>query len=145
MSLMLNKSILVIDDDHDMLNLFHHYLKEVVSDIDLSFEPETTMERLRFKKYDLVITDILMPNINGIDLTKQIKHEYKTLPILVCSEGGTTDARDIVAGIVMNKAISYGAIYALKKPFKKGALVTTVESILNGNVESLHEAPEKDG
>lgn len=133
------KSILVVDDDHDMLNLYHHYLKELVEQVDLVFEPETVLERLRFKKYDLVITDILMPKVNGIDLTKDILNEYPKLPVLVCSEGGTTDAREIVAGIVMNKAISFGALHALKKPFKKPELVKVVDSILSGNLDALKE------
>ena len=137
---MLMKTILVVDDDHDMLNLFHHFLKDQVEQIDLIFEPETVMERLRYKKYDLVITDILMPKINGIDLTKEIKEEYPKLPILVCSEGGTTNARDIVAGIVMNKAISFGALYALAKPFKKEELIKVVTEVLNGNIEKLQKS-----
>ncbi len=133
------KNILVIDDDHDMLNLYHHYLKDVVTGIDLVFDPHEVLERLAYKTYHLVITDILMPGINGIDLTKAIHEHYPTLPILVCSEGGTTDAREIVAGIVMNKAISFGAIYALKKPFKKNQLLKVVDALLLDQLDSLKE------
>lgn len=134
---MFEKTILVVDDDPDILNLFHHYLKNDVLEIDLVNEPERVMERLQFKKYDLVITDILMPNVNGIDLTKEIKNHYPNLPILVCSEGGTTNAKEIVAGIVLNKAITFGAIFALKKPFKKQELLRVIHAILNGKVQDL--------
>lgn len=135
---MLEKSLLVVDDDHDILNLFHHYLKNNVKEIDLVHEPQRVMERLQFKKYDLVVTDILMPKKNGIDLTKEIKSLYPNLPVLVCSEGGTTDAKEIVAGIVMNKAITFGAIYALKKPFKKKELLRVIEAILLNKVSELN-------
>jgi DNA-binding NtrC family response regulator len=136
---MLEKSIIVVDDDHDILNLFHHYLKNNVKEIDLVHDPERVMERLQFKKYDLVVTDILMPKKNGIDLTKEIKSLYPNLPILVCSEGGTTNAKEIVAGIVMNKAITFGAIYALKKPFKKKELLRVIEAILLNKVSELND------
>lgn len=134
---MLEKNILIVDDDRDMLNLYHHFLKDQVTGIDLVFNPQVVLERLALKNYHLVVTDILMPHLNGIDLTRKIHTEYPELPILVCSEGGTTDAKEIVAGIVMNKAISFGAIYALKKPFKKKEIIHVIMAILNGEVDSL--------
>lgn len=136
---MIEKNILIVDDDHDMLNLYHHFLKEYVAHIDLVFNPEEVLDRLALKNYHLVLTDILMPHLNGIELTREVHTRYPHLPILVCSEGGTTDAKEIVAGIVMNKAISFGAIYALQKPFKKAELVKVVTSILNGEVDKLKE------
>lgn len=143
---MQQKNILVIDDDHEMLNLYHHFLKDEVAHIDLVYDPKEVLDRLRFKEYHLVITDILMPEINGIDLTRDIYKEYPTLPVLVCSEGGTTEAREIVAGIVMNKAMYFGAAYALKKPFKKEELLTVIRAILDGTIEEFKkkQLEEKD-
>lgn len=140
---MIEKNILIVDDDHDMLNLYHHFLKDHVANIDLVFNPQEVLDRLAIKSYHMVLTDILMPHLNGIELTRKIHEEYPQLPILVCSEGGTTDAKEIVAGIVLNKAMTFGAIYALQKPFKKNELVKIVSSILNGQIEELKKE-EKD-
>lgn len=131
------KSLLIVDDDQDILNLFKHYLKESGHEVEFLTEPKEVLDKLKFKKFDLIVTDVLMPSMNGIDLTKLIKAEYPDIKILVCSEGGTTDAREIVAGIVMNKAIDFGALYALKKPFKKKELIDTIEAVLNGDIENL--------
>lgn len=128
------KSVLVVDDDQDILTLFQYFLKEESLNVDYLANSSEVMNKLKFKKYDLVITDILMPEINGIELTKMIKDSYPSLNVLVCSEGGSTDAKEIVAGIVMNKALNFGAIYALKKPFNKKELLTTLYAVLEGRL-----------
>lgn len=128
------KNILIIDDDADILNLYKHYLKDSGHSVDYLEEPLEVLPKLQFKKYDLVVTDVLMPSLNGIELTKQIRDKYPELNILVCSEGGTTDAKEIVAGIVMNKAMDFGALFALKKPFKKSELIETIEMLLSGKI-----------
>jgi len=120
-------NILIVDDDEDILMLYRHYLIEEVSQVDCISDPREAIKRLKFKKYDLLITDILMPFLNGIELTKEVHEIYPDLPVLVCSEGGTTEAREIVAGIVLNKAISFGATFALKKPFKKTELLASIK------------------
>lgn len=133
------KNILIIDDDTDILNLYRHYLKDGPNSVDFLEDPTQALSKLQFKKYDLIITDVLMPALNGIELTKQIREKYPELDILVASEGGTTDAKEIVAGIVMNKAIDFGALFALKKPFKKQELLETIEAILNGEIDLLEK------
>jgi CheY-like chemotaxis protein len=85
-----------------------------------------------------------MPNMNGIEFTKNVQSQFPDLPVLVCSEGGSTEARDIVASIVMNKAIFFGATYALKKPFSKSDLLATTKAIVTGNIEELDDRNSED-
>lgn len=131
---MLKKSILIIDDDWDILNIFKHFLKDEVQTIDLLDDPTKVLEALQYKQYDLLITDILMKELNGIELTKLVKKRYPSLPIVVCSEGGETDAKEIVASIVLNKAIEFGALYALRKPFKKSEVLDSIIPLLEGKL-----------
>ena len=88
----------------------------------------------KLQKFDLLLSDVLMPQMNGIELTKKVHDLYPSLPIIVCSEGGSTDAKELVASIVMNKAISFGAVFALKKPFKKATIQEVIKSILEGEI-----------
>ena len=133
------KSILVVDDDPDILILYKHFLGKEVGSITCLENPLEALERLKIQKFDLVISDILMPQMNGIDLTLKIHSLYPQLPILVCSEGGTTDAKEVVAGIVLKKAVEFGAVFALKKPFKKTELLDIVFAILEKRVDELYE------
>ncbi len=131
---MINKAVLIVDDDIDILNIFKHFLKGEVQEIDTLNDPRKVLNALNYKQYDLVITDILMPGINGIELTKMIRKKYPNLKIVVCSEGGETDAKEIVASIVLNKAIEFGALYALKKPFNKTEVLDAIIPILEGDL-----------
>lgn len=125
-------TILVVDDDLDMLNLYRFFLANAGFNIHTLSNPIAALEMINYNNYDLIITDILMPEINGIELTKSVHQINPTQKILVCSEGGTTDAKDIVASIVLDKAMQFGAIEALRKPFTKTELIAKVTSILAG-------------
>ena len=141
---MLAKTIIIVDDDEDILNLFKHFLKESFNEIVTFNNALEAIEVMKFKKVDLVITDILMPKMNGIEFTKIIHEKFPGLPVLVCSEGGSTEAKDIVASIVMNKALFFGATYALKKPFNKNELIETMTSIIEGRVDELITQSKED-
>ncbi len=131
---MKEKKILIVDDDPDILNIYKHFLKGIVSEIVTTQDPLEVLELLKLQKFDLLLSDVLMPQMNGIELTKKVHDLYPSLPIIVCSEGGSTDAKELVASIVMNKAISFGAVFALKKPFKKATIQEVIKSILEGEI-----------
>ena len=131
------KTIIIVDDDEEILNLFQHFLKEEVREVITLNCALKALEILKFKKIDLVITDILMPQMNGIEFTKKVQQLFPKLPVIVCSEGGSSEARDIVASIVLNKALFFGATYALKKPFNKAGLLKIVSGVLEDRVAEL--------
>ena len=141
---MYNKTIIVVDDDEDILNLFKHFLKDEVQEVITLNCAIKALELLKFKKVDLVVTDILMPQMNGIEFTKTVQQLFPDLPVIVCSEGGSTEARDIVASIVMNKAIFFGATYALKKPFNKKQLQRVITAVIEGRIGELHDENQKE-
>ncbi|GAB4023225.1 MAG: response regulator [Bdellovibrio sp.] len=124
-------TILVVDDDLDMLNLYRFFLANAGYNVHTLSNPIAAVEMIEYNQYDLVITDILMPELNGIELTKIIHDKRPSQKILVCSEGGTTDAKEIVASIVLDKAIQFGALEALRKPFTKTELLSKIEAILS--------------
>jgi CheY-like chemotaxis protein len=133
------KVILVVDDDQDMLNLVEFFLRDIADHVVCVNSGKEALDRLQTESYDLVISDIIMPEMSGIDLARAIKKGHPELQILACSEGGTSEARDLVAGIILNKAVEFGASFALKKPFSKKRFTEVVTNMLAGRVSELYE------
>lgn len=132
---MQNLNILVVDDDNDMLNLFDHHLKNFFSNIYLFNCPLNALDHIKSKPTDLVISDIIMPKMNGIDLTREIKKFNSSIKIVISSEGGTTDSKDLVASILLNQALREGADLPLSKPFKKEQLLNVLETVLEASLK----------
>ena len=81
------------------------------------------LDAIRAQNYDLLVSDLMMPNMDGIELIRQIKSDPKIaqLPVIVVSSAGNP-ARERVL-------LDLGAIAVLGKPVKPGALASAIESI----------------
>ncbi|MBI5936281.1 MAG: response regulator [Betaproteobacteria bacterium] len=120
--------ILVVDDEAPMRKL----LKEVlIQDNHEVREAENGMQAsamFRSEPADLVITDIRMPDTNGIDLIVQLRRDYPRSRIIAISGGGGGDGRvDYLA--VARQA---GATQVISKPFQIAALRLAVGEALSG-------------
>ncbi|MAU13209.1 MAG: hypothetical protein CL607_25555 [Anaerolineaceae bacterium] len=92
--------ILVVDDDTMTRNLMYHLLKRYYI-VDSVSNGKTALEALEEIEYDLVLTDIMMPGINGLQLLGHIRAQEKfaDLPIILITAMGSTD--DVVNGLKM--------------------------------------------
>lgn len=105
------RSILLVDDRAMVLNTIatmlqrHHHTVESASDGFAALD----MIRENPKKYDLLITDYTMPELNGRDLISEIRQDFKTIPIIIMS--GDTQSLD-----TLKKDRSLNNIYVLPKP-----------------------------
>ena len=115
--------ILVVDDEPNMLRL----LKTIIMD-KTGYEVTTTNNPLEVSKllqedhYDLVITDLKMPLVDGIDLIEIIKKIEATLPIIVITAYGTVETAE--------EAIQKGAYDFITKPFRKETILITSKRAL---------------
>lgn len=125
------KKVLIVDDDANIGEIIMEYLKEV-DNIETSFTPFSSkaITLLQEKHYDLLITDILMPEVNGIELTEFVFKNLPSTKVLACSGGG--DSGSLVAGMALDQALEEGAHNALMKPFDKEELLTKVRDLLKG-------------
>ncbi len=113
------KKILVVDDNPHMCNLLVDILEIYDCQGFKAKDGEEALSRLRNESFDLVITDLRMPNLGGMDLLKSIKEENPSLPVVVITAFGKSDTeRDVLAA----RADGY-----LAKPFK----VNEIEDLLN--------------
>jgi DNA-binding response OmpR family regulator len=74
---------------------------------------------------DLVITDLLMPEVDGVDLIGQIRKEDRSLPIIAMSGGGKVDSRSY-----LEVAKALGAYATIAKPFDLEHLLATVRAAI---------------
>jgi DNA-binding NtrC family response regulator len=66
------KTILVVDDDRDILFLFKESLEEMSFKVLVASEPLWALENVSFSEVDCIITDILMPGIDGVEFIKKV-------------------------------------------------------------------------
>ena len=116
---------LIVDDFSTMRRIVRNLLKESgFSDADEAEDGVVALHKLRNSKFDFVVTDINMPNMNGFQLLAEVKSDEKLkhLPVLMV----TAEARkeDIVA------AAQAGAAGYILKPFTKATLEEKVNLII---------------
>ncbi|WPB57756.1 chemotaxis response regulator CheY [Xylophilus sp. GOD-11R] len=116
---------LIVDDFSTMRRIVRNLLKESgFADADEAEDGTAALQKLRNGRFDFVVTDINMPNMNGFELLTSIKGDdkLKHLPVLMV----TAEARkeDIVA------AAQGGAAGYIVKPFTKATLEEKVNNIL---------------
>ncbi len=105
-------NILVIDDAKENAHLLQEHLNNCGHKTDVAFDGDEGIYKYDQKKYDLVLTDVLMPQKDGYDVTKYIKAQNKETYIIAMSGGS--------AMIPQKMALSAVSMYAddmIKKPF----------------------------
>jgi|SRR4051794_17661888 two-component system chemotaxis response regulator CheY len=117
------KKILVVEDNLDMREVLHLYLKTEGFDVVVASDGREGLYMARAEKPDLIITDLHMPNLDGISLVKELRAEpaFKDTPIIVFTAFSRED-RD--------NAIRAGANRAVDKPTHFESLIDDVQELL---------------
>lgn len=119
--------LLVIDDDEGMRKLMVRTLSGSKHRV---FEAENGREGLKLMdehRPDVVITDILMPQKEGIETIREVQERAPTTKIIAISGGGLSHNL-----MFLDVARAFGADAVLAKPFRPAQLVETVERMLGG-------------
>ncbi len=128
------KHILVVDDEADLVELVSYNLKKEGFVVDSASDGETALIKVRKGKYDLLILDLMLPGIQGIELCRILRNDSKTasLPIIMLTAKG--EEVDRILGLEM------GADDYLTKPFSPRELIARVKAVLRRSVEKpVHE------
>lgn len=115
--------LLVIEDDERLADLIKRGLEEQAFSVTLAYDGYIAKKLAINNDYDLIITDIILPKINGIDLCKEIRRAKPGVPIIMLTALGTTD--DKVEGL------DAGANDYLVKPFDFRELYARIRALLN--------------
>jgi CheY-like chemotaxis protein len=123
--------ILVIDDDNDVRSLAQDVLRSAGHEVVVAADGAQGIELQRAKPAAVVITDILMPEKEGLETIRDLKHEFPGLKIIAISGAG----KRVKSTAYLLTARELGAQALLRKPFKSDALVQTVREVLQSPVE----------
>ncbi|MCH7732540.1 MAG: response regulator, partial [Candidatus Marinimicrobia bacterium] len=83
------KNLLVVDDDYKMRSLLHETLSDRGYNVDVSKNGISAIKALKLEKYDLVISDLQMPKLNGIELLEIVKKQYPDVGFIILTGFGT--------------------------------------------------------
>lgn len=123
------KHILVVDDEADIVELVSYNLKKEGFSVNSALDGETAIGKIRKGKYDLVVLDLMLPGIQGIELCRSLRNDPKTeaLPIIMLTAKG--EEVDKILGLEM------GADDYIAKPFSPRELVARVKAVLRRSME----------
>jgi two-component system, chemotaxis family, chemotaxis protein CheY len=117
--------ILIVDDFSTMRRIVRNLLKEIgFSNAEEAEDGAIALAMLKASKFDFVVSDINMPNMNGFELLKSIKSDETLKPIPVLMVTAEAKKEDIV------QAAQGGAAGYIVKPFTKATLEEKVQKIL---------------
>ncbi len=128
---MIKKKILVVDDERDIVELVSYNLKKEGLPADSIDNGEEALKKIQSGEYNLIILDLMLPGISGIDLCRILKNDPQTssIPIIMLTAKG--EEIDKVLGLEM------GADDYITKPFSPRELIARVRAVLR----RAHEKP----
>ncbi len=117
--------ILIIDDNEEIRLLLRRVL-EADHEVMEAVNGSDGLKRLDDQKIDLVITDIFMPDKDGLELLREIRKSHPGMKVIAISGGGAFGNMD-----VMRIARSFGAFRVMAKPFSLSEMLQTVHAALS--------------
>lgn len=116
------KSILIVDDEE----IIRDFLSEVLEDYDLTLacDGDEAIEKLRNRRYDLVITDLRMPRVPGEEVVKAARSSDTDTKVIVISGYSSL--------YTVSQSVRNGACAFLSKPFSIKELMQSVNTALEG-------------
>lgn len=113
--------IMVVDDDQDLAEMLAIVLTGEGMEVDLVGRGDEVMEIFRATPPDLVLLDIMLPGIDGIEVCKQIRAESMVPIVMLTAKGETAD---------VVKGLEFGADDYIVKPFQPGELIARIKTRL---------------
>lgn len=122
--------ILIIDDDPAIRDIFTQLLESKNYSVETAGEGKEGLVRMRERMPDLIITDIMMPEMDGLELVQTIRQLDPNLPVIAISGGMQTAAMNFLP-----LAEKFGACKVFEKPVGLTKLLGAVEDLLAAAAE----------
>ena len=137
---MARKSILVVDDEKSQREILEMILSGEGYDVTTASSGEAAMKFVESRRFDLVLTDLKMTGMSGLDLLKELTNFDKSIIVILLTAHGSVDSAV--------DALRLGAFDYLQKPYDKDKLLDTVSRALNKlsvlDTEIVSVSPEMD-
>jgi len=128
---MKKETILIVDDEEDILELIKFNLEIEGYSIITALTGEKAVKLARQSAIDLIILDLMLPGIDGLEVTKILKRDEKTIGIPIIMLTAKGEESDIVTGLEL------GADDYLSKPFSPKILIARIRAILRRGHEKV--------
>lgn len=119
---------LVIDDQPEMLNMMKIVLERLGFDVTAAPSGKSIVHDLDDAFYDIIVTDIFMPDTDGIEVIRKLRRSGPDIPVLAVSGGGAK-----LDGDFLRVAKLLGASDVLQKPFMPDDLKRAVQDLIAGD------------
>ena len=117
--------ILIIDDEHHILLMLKKMLERNGYEVDLAANGNEGLDLFKRSPSDLVITDIIMPEKEGLETIREMRRLRSDLKIIAMSGGGKVSADNY-----LEIAKIFGASKVMEKPFTQQEMVSAVKELL---------------
>jgi two-component system, sensor histidine kinase and response regulator len=120
----MSKRILVVDDDEKILNLEKTILEQRGFEVTGAIGGAEALQVLGERSFDLVLLDVMMPEVDGFTVCRKIKEDprFKDLPVVFLTAKGGREA--------LAEGFESGAVMYINKPFTANKLLTIVNTML---------------
>ncbi len=130
---MANQKVLVVDDEEDILELLKFNLSREGYQVPCAASGEQAFRLVRSESPDLIVLDLMLPGIDGLEVTRRLKNDpgTKNIPIVMLTAKG--EEADIVTGLEL------GADDYITKPFSPRILLARVRAVLRRKIKGQME------
>ncbi len=117
--------ILIVDDDPEIRSSLKRLIELSGHQVETAPDGMTALEMLSNQSFDVMVTDIVMPDGDGLETMKEVRDRAPNMPVIAMSGGGRLRTDNY---LTLAKAL--GARRAFQKPFDTGALVEAIEELV---------------
>jgi two-component system phosphate regulon response regulator PhoB len=121
---MAKERILVVDDEEDILELVRFHLAREGYQLTLAATGEEALKKARLETFDLVVLDLMLPGLDGLEVAKALKADARTKGVPVVMLTAKSEDADVVTGLEI------GADDYIAKPFSPRVLTARVKAVL---------------
>jgi two-component system OmpR family response regulator len=129
------KKILIVEDNRDLAHLLESHLRELAFQVDLTFDGIEGLAKADSDSYDLIILDLMLPGLDGMEICKHLRRKDSYVPILMLT--AKSSEMDRVVGLEI------GADDYVTKPFSIRELVARIKALFR-RVDELKGAYKED-
>ena len=130
----MKRRILVVDDEEHIVNIMRFTLEHAGYEVIAAHDGKEGLRMAREEKPDLIVLDLMLPNIDGYKVCRLLKFDkkYQQIPIILASARSEAQDRELGRQV--------GADYFLAKPFQADDLTTKVREFLSASSEIVRDS-----
>ena len=129
----MGKKVLIVDDEKLIVKGIRFSLEQDGMEVDCAYDGEEALEKVRNNQYDIILLDIMLPKLSGLEVCQQIR-EFSNVPIIMLTAKG--DDMDKILGL------EYGADDYITKPFNILEVKARIKAIMRRTIRDEKESTE---